>query len=79
MIRVAVATRTSIGAKWGYGPTIAQFIPTSLTIAADAPRKAYALDSNGKRVKEAKTGFANGKLTLTTDPSDTTLLYELAD
>lgn len=71
--------RTSVGSQWGRGPTIVQHIPTQLSLHTRGALKAYVLDSTGKRLKPATASFADGTLTLTTQPEDATVLYELAE
>ncbi|WP_404420451.1 hypothetical protein [Nibricoccus sp. IMCC34717] len=70
-------TRTSVGTKWGHGPTIAEFIPATISIAASAPAQVFVLNPDGTRAGEAQATFAAGRLVITTDPAKPTLHYEI--
>ena len=71
------AQRNSVGTKWGFGPPIAEYVPVMLAIPADGPRKAYMLDSTGKRVKQIPAWVTDGKLTLSPSMENASLLYEV--
>jgi hypothetical protein len=69
----------SIGANWGHGPTIAQFVPATISLETDGPRKVYTLDSAGKRQDEVPSARdGHGRLSFRTSPEHATLLYEIA-
>ncbi len=70
--------RTSVGSRWGRGPTIVQQVPARLMLPTRGNLKAYVLDPVGKRVKPAAISSENRTLTLTARPEDGTILYELA-
>ena len=72
-------SRTSVGTNWGYGPTIAQYVPATLSLPAGSARKAFILDSTGKRVKDASAKIEGGRLVLSVQDTDQTLLYEIAE
>ncbi len=69
--------RTTVGAAWGHGPTIAERVPATVSLATDGPRRVFALKPDGTRAAEVKTAFAAGRLTFTVSPKDNTLHYEL--
>jgi hypothetical protein len=71
------AGRTTVGANWGHGPTVAEYVPVTLTIPAEGPRKVYVLDSSGVRRGEAACRTEQGSIVLETSPSDRTMLYEI--
>ena len=71
------AARTSVGTGWGHGPTIAERVPATITLAVAGPRKVYALAPDGTRVREVKTTATASALTFTVSPKDQTLHYEL--
>ncbi len=71
------ATRTSTGGDWGHGPTIAERVPATITLAGMAGRKVYALAPDGTRTRQVKTKSAAGALTFTVSPKDRALHYEL--
>lgn len=70
-------TRTTVGAAWGHGPTIAERVPATISFAVAGPRKVYALKPDGTRAREVKATYATGVLTFTVAPKDNTLHYEL--
>ena len=69
--------RTTTGAEWGHGPTIAERVPATLSIATNGPRTVYALKPDGTRAREVKATYAAGRLTFTVSPKDQTLHYEI--
>ena len=71
------ASRNSVGADWGHGPTIAERVPATITLATKGARKIYALKPDGTRAREVKTTATNGALTFTVSPKDQTLQYEV--
>jgi hypothetical protein len=71
-------TRTSVGTKWGHGPTIAEFVPATIRIAATSPAKVFALNPDGTHASEVEAQFKDGWLVITTDPAKPTLHYEIA-
>jgi hypothetical protein len=71
------ATRTTVGAAWGHGPTIAERVPATISFAVAGPRKVFALKPDGSRAREVKATYATGRLTFTVAPKDNTLHYEL--
>lgn len=69
--------RTSVGKNWGHGPTIAERVPATLTLAVSAPLKIYALSPDGSRHHEVPTRYDRGHLRWQVSPTDHTLHYEL--
>ena len=73
------ADRTSVGDKWGHGPTVAEGIPATVTLKTRDARHVWALDGTGKRVGDVPAAFANGALTFTVGPQFKTLWYEIGE
>ena len=73
------ADRTSVGNKWGHGPTVAEGIPATVTLKTNAARHVWALDGMGKRVGDVPVTYANGTLTFTVGPQFKTLWYEVGE
>ena len=73
------ADRTSVGDKWGHGPTVAEGIPATMTLKTSAARHVWVLDGTGKRVGDVPAIFANGTLTFTVGPQFKTLWYEVGE
>jgi len=72
------AARTSVGDKWGHGPTVAEGIPAAVTLRTGGARHVWALDGTGKRVGAVPATWADGLLTFTVGPQFKTLWYEVA-
>lgn len=74
------ADRTSVGTKWGHGPTLVNGINATLTLpASQHARRLFVLDGTGKRTGEVElTVLADGSLTAELGPRYKTLWYELA-
>ena len=73
------AGRTSVGNKWGHGPTVAEGIPATVTLKTNVARHVWALDGEGKRMGEVPATYANGSLTFTVGPQFKTLWYEIGE
>jgi hypothetical protein len=73
------AQRTSVGSKWGHGPTVAEGIPATLSLAAGSRHLVWALDGAGKRLGQVPANVEGGRLTFTVGPQYRTLWYEIAD
>ena len=71
------AARTSVGNKWGHGPTVAEGIPAAVSLRTTGARHVWALDSTGKRVGDVHAAWADGLLTFTVGPQFKTLWYEV--
>ena len=71
------AARTSVGTRWGQGPTIAEHVPATVALTVPAGRKVYALDGNGSRKGEVPAKADAGRLTFDVRPQDATLWYEV--
>ncbi|HEY0866722.1 MAG TPA: hypothetical protein VGE01_05070 [Fimbriimonas sp.] len=69
--------RTSVGDKWGNGPTVAEGIPCQVRLMASGPRSVYALDGSGKRRRAVPSRFVNGHVAFETDAKYGTLWYEV--
>ena len=67
----------SVGAQWGHGPTIAEHVPATITLAGAATRVVYALAPDGTRAHRVTTTAADGGLTFVVAPGDHTLGYEI--
>lgn len=70
-------SRTSVSNQWGHGPTIAEYIPATVSLAGVAPRKVFSLAPDGTRKKEIRTATVDGAVRFTASPEDETLHYEL--
>ena len=71
------AARTSVGNKWGHGPTVAEGIPAAVSLRTTGARHVWALDGTGKRVGDVHAAWADGLLTFTVGPQFKTLWYEV--
>ncbi len=70
--------RTSVGNKWGTGPTIAEGIPASLSLRTSArAARVYALDGGGGRMSPVPSRLAKDGLTVDIGPKWRTLWYEI--
>ena len=69
--------RTTVGAEWGHGPTLAERVPATVSLTTDGPRRVFALKPDGTRAREVKATYATGRLIFTVSPKDNTLHYEL--
>ncbi len=68
--------RNSVGTDWGTGPTIAERVPATITLAADGPRRVFTLKPDGTRARKVKTTYTNSAVTFTVSAKDRTLHYE---
>jgi hypothetical protein len=71
-------SRTSVSDQWGQAPSMAEFVPATITLPASERTKVWALDGTGKRTKMIPGTFASGLLTFHTDPAAQTVWYEIA-
>ena len=71
------AERTSVGAGWGRGPTIAERVPATITLAGPADRAVYALAPDGTRAHRVTTTAVDGGLRFTVMPEHATMHYEV--
>ena len=69
------ADRTSVGSRWGHGPTVAEGVPATVSLQTDGPRSVWALDGTGKHTEKVSATYANGTLTFTVGPQFKTLWY----
>jgi hypothetical protein len=72
------ADRTSVGNRWGRGPSLAEGVPAELTVRTLAKSAVvYALDGTGKRQGKVDAKLAEGRLTFAIGPAHKTLWYEV--
>ena len=72
------ADRTSVGDKWGTGPTQAEGVHGVVSIRTLATSgTVYALDGTGKRRGKVESKIANGLLTFAIGPESKTIWYEI--
>lgn len=69
--------RDSVGDQWGRGPLMAEGVPAKLEIACAKPRRVFALDAGGKRVRQVDANWKAGRLTFEVGPKWKTLWYEI--
>lgn len=70
--------RTSVGNKWGPGPTMAEGISFALSIESSARSvEVYALDGGGGRLMTVPCTVEDGVLTASFGPESRTLWYEI--
>ncbi len=69
--------RTSVGGNWGHGPTIAERIPASLSLACSGPRRVFALVPDGTRARQVASTYADGRLSFRDSAGDATIDYEI--
>jgi len=67
----------SVGLDWGHGPTIAEHVPATVTLAGAAGRAVYPLAPDGTRRRRVEATTADGALTFTVGAGDRTLHYEI--
>ncbi len=73
------ADRTSVGDKWGGGPTQAEGVPALVAIRTLAKSATvYALDGTGKRLNKVPSKISEGLLTFSIGPENKTIWYEIA-
>ena len=73
------ADRTSVGDKWGSGPTQAEGISGAIAIQTLAKSASvYALDGTGKRLNKVASKITDGLLTFDIGPENKTIWYEIA-
>lgn len=71
------AERTSVSDQWGEGPTHAEVVTCSVTLETDGPRKVWALDGTGKRVRELPAKHEGGTLSFAVDQNAASLWFEV--
>jgi hypothetical protein len=72
------ADRTSVGNRWGDGPTLAEGVPATITIRTKALTAAvHALDATGKRRGRVEARLAGGILAFTIGPEHKTVWYDI--
>jgi hypothetical protein len=72
------ANRTSVGDQWGDAPSMAEFVPATISIPAEAKATVYALDGTGKRTGTVASTYDRGRVSFRTDPAVQTIWYEVA-
>jgi hypothetical protein len=70
-------TRTSVGARWGHGPPIAERVPATITLPGSGERAVFALAPDGTRVRRVPATAADGILEFSVAVDDRTLHYEI--
>lgn len=60
------AARDSVSDEWGTGPVRAEFVPLTVKLRTDGPRRVFSLRPNGARLSEIKTTSPGGMLTFST-------------
>ena len=71
-------TRTSVGDKWGHGPTIAERVPASVRLRVKGARRVFSLAPDGSRAAEVSAELRDGWLSFSTRTGPATLHYEVA-
>ncbi len=70
--------RTSLGTKWGTGPTLAEGVPAAITVRTVMTGvTVYALDATGKRLGIVASKLGGGAVTFAIGPEYKTLWYEI--
>ncbi len=69
------AARTSVGDRWGHGPTVAEGIPATVALNTDGPRAVWALGGTGAHRERVPAAYAHGTLTFSVGPQFKTLWY----
>ncbi|HEY4299527.1 MAG TPA: hypothetical protein VGM73_01555 [Candidatus Didemnitutus sp.] len=67
----------SLGKNWGHGPTIAEHVPATITLAGGSARDVYALAPDGSRAGQIATQRAGASTTFSTDNGPPTIEYEI--
>ena len=67
----------SLGKNWGHGPTIAEHVPATVSLAVAGAREVCALAPDGTRAKSVKSTLKDGWLTFAVDGNDRTIEYEV--
>jgi hypothetical protein len=70
--------RTSLGANWGHGPPIVEYVPATITLAGTAGLRVYALAPDGTRTHRVRAKRQEDDLTFVVSPRDRTIHYEVA-
>ena len=72
------AARTSVGNRWGDGPTLAEGVSATIALRTRARTAAvHALDATGKRRGRVEARLAEGVLTFTIGPEHKTVWYDI--
>ncbi|HZO88001.1 MAG TPA: carbohydrate binding domain-containing protein [Chthonomonadaceae bacterium] len=72
------ADRTSVGDRWGTGPTLVEGVPATVAIRTVVTyATVYALDGTGKRIGTVDSKLSGGLLTFAIGPANKTLWYEI--
>jgi hypothetical protein len=72
------AAHNSVGTQLGHGPTIAERVPATLTLAGAANRRLYALAPDGSRTKSIPPMSVGNALRFQVTAEHATLHYEIA-
>jgi hypothetical protein len=71
------ADRTSVSTNWGKGPTVAEFVPATITLPGSG-WKAHSLDGAGAPRSEIPVLAGNGKTVVKLSPAAPSLWYLLS-
>ncbi len=69
--------RTSVGSKWGHGPTVASGVGAEIRIKSSSAATVWALDGAGRRTLKVPATLAAGWLEFAADAKYRTLWYEV--
>ncbi len=70
--------RSSVGDRWGKGPTICEPVPCTVRLQTDRPLRAFALDGRGRRMRELPVRRSGGWSEFQIGKDARTLWFELA-
>ncbi len=70
--------RNSLGSHWGEGPTIAERVPATISIAGRPERKVYALKPDGTRGEQIETSETSFGLQFAITDDVNTIHFEIA-
>jgi hypothetical protein len=85
LVAGANAVNTGMVKRWGGGgiaqrgsePVLVEPVVGTLSVACDGPRQVWALDADGRRRKEQKSRYADGRLYFELAPDARALAWEL--
>ena len=71
------AARTSVGDRWGHGPTIVERVPAEVSLALTSGHSVYSLAPDGTRVRKIAAAEKDGRLMFAVGEADRTVHYEI--
>jgi len=71
------AARTTVGDRWGQGPTMVERVPAQVSLVVTGGRTVYALAPDGTRARKIEAREQDGRLTFTVGGADQTIYYEV--